>query len=36
MTSAKQLEHLMKLGDDREFIKLDNDQVVRIFRDEEA
>lgn len=34
ITSAKQLDHLMKLGDDREFIKLDDDQVVRIFREE--
>jgi len=34
ITSAKQLDHLMKLGDDREFIKLDDDQVVRIFRED--
>lgn len=34
MTSAKQLDHLMKLGDDREFIRLDKDQVIRIFRDD--
>lgn len=33
MTSAKQLDHLMKLGDDREYIRLDDDQVLRIFRD---
>lgn len=35
MTDSKQLEHLMKLGDDREYIRLDDDQVVRIFRDDE-